>query len=98
MASTAVPGNAGIGERLTCGGDERVHVVGVALGGVVGIVLAAVQRVLGGARSDAAARAIDNGDPDAERSEIDACNDCHIELSIYLCQCMSQPRYFVLAS
>ena len=64
-------------QRLARRRDQRLHVVGVALRRVVGIVLLAVQRILGDARPNAAALAVDDRDADAQRAEIDACNDGH---------------------
>ena len=71
------PRHARLGERLARRLGERVHVVRVALGSVVGIVLGAVQRILRRPRPDPPARAIDEGDADREGAEIDACDDGH---------------------
>jgi hypothetical protein len=45
-------------------------VVGVALGGVVGVVLPAKEGVFADARSQAAFVAVEDGDADAEGSEV----------------------------
>ena len=77
MASTVLAADAGCGDRLAGGGDERGHVVGVALGGVVGIVLLAMERIVGCARPERPLLVIEDGDPDAERAEVDACDERH---------------------
>src|SRR5579871_520869 len=51
--------------------------VGVALSGVVGIIFFAMQRVLADAGAEAALGAIEDGCSNAERSEVNACNDTH---------------------
>jgi hypothetical protein len=54
-------------------------VVGVALRGVIGVFLLAKKGILGRAGSEAAARGIENGDANAEGSEVYAGYDAHKE-------------------
>ena len=56
------------------------HVVRVALRGVVGIFLLAMQRILADARAQAASGAVEDGDPDAQSAEIDTGDDTHSDL------------------
>ena len=68
---------------------ERRHVIVMALGGEVGIVPLAVQWIFGDACAEPALLIVEDGDADAERSEINAGdNRAHA-----LCQYISQPRY-----
>ncbi len=62
------------------GPGQRPHVIGVALGGVIGIFLLAEQRVLGGARAQTPLYAVENGDANAESAEIDTGYDTHENL------------------
>ena len=54
MASTSSPAMPAACDGVRDGGGQGRHVVGVALGGVVGIFLLAMQRIFGGARAEAA--------------------------------------------
>ena len=54
--------------------------VGVALGGVVGVFFFAVEGVFGGCGAQAAFGAVEDGNADAEGSEIDAGYDGHMRL------------------
>src|SRR6185312_11234982 len=56
---------------------QRVHVIGVTLRGVIRVFVFAPQGVLGDAGSEAAAFAIDDGNPNAQRAEIHAGNHAH---------------------
>jgi len=70
-------GDAGGGESLAHCIDERRHVIGMRLCGVVGILTLAVQRVFANARTDAAALTIDDGNTDAQRPVVNSGHDCH---------------------
>src|SRR5947208_10895544 len=72
-----VPVDSGSFNGTLGGGGERGHVVGMALGCVVGIFLFAEERVLGDSSAQAALLAVENGDADAESSEIDSGYDAH---------------------
>jgi hypothetical protein len=69
--------DAGVGDGGAHGGCQRVHVVGVALRGVVGVFFLAQQRILGHARAELAFGAVEQRHADAEGSEIDAGYDAH---------------------
>ncbi len=56
---------------------ERGHVIGVALGGVVGVVRLAEQRVFGDAGAEPSFGAVEEGDAYAEGAEVDASYDAH---------------------
>src|SRR5262249_50815198 len=56
---------------------QRVHMVGVALGGVIGIVLLAKERVVCRAAAEAALFTIEDGDSNAQGSEVYACYGAH---------------------
>jgi hypothetical protein len=73
--------DAGILDSATGGLRQRSHVVGMALGGVVGIFFLSMQRILANARAEAAADGIKDRDSDAECAEINSCDDTHRETS-----------------
>src|ERR1035437_7875157 len=61
------------------GGDQGVHVIGVALRGVVRVFLCAKQRVLGCARAETALDRIEDGNANAEGAEIYSGDDAHMK-------------------
>jgi len=65
------------GEDVASSGGQGGHLVGVGLGGEVGIVAAAVERVRGSGGADGTARAVDKGDAHAESAEVNAGDDGH---------------------
>ena len=58
--------------------DESAHLVGVGLGGVVGVFAFAGEGVFGGGCAEASADAVEERYTNAEGSEVDSCNDCHV--------------------
>ena len=64
--------DAGLGDGAARGIPQGAHVIGVALGGVVGVFLLAEERIFGDAGAEAAAGAIEDGNANAEGAEIDA--------------------------
>jgi hypothetical protein len=72
-----IPGDAGSFEGVASGFGEGAHLVRVGLGGEVGVVAFAVERVFAEGRAEASAVGGKDGDADAERAEVDACNNGH---------------------
>ena len=81
MASIWSPAMPAFGEDLAHGLDERVHLVGVGLRGVVGVFAAAVQGIAGGGCAEAAALGVEQSDAHAEGSEVDAGDNTHSNTS-----------------
>ena len=83
--------------RLNCALNRKRqcrHVVFVALSGEIRIFAFAVKRIFGDTRAQPALFAVEDRNADAESSEINSGDDgAHA-----LCQYISQPRYFVVAS
>ena len=77
MASTACPSTPAFSMARRDASASARHVIGVALGGVVRIFFPAQQWVLAATRAQPSLDAVENGDPDAERAEIDARYDGH---------------------
>ena len=75
--------DVGLGEGLAGGANERAHLIGVGLGGVVGIFAAAFEWVLGGCRAEAPALAVEQGYANAEGPKVYSCDDCHALLLQY---------------
>ena len=88
-ASTLVARDRRCVERLARRLGQSPHVIGMALRGVVGIFLLAMQRILDDAGAEPASLAIDDGNANAERTEISTRYDATP------CQWTSQPRYLV---
>src|ERR1051326_611914 len=61
---------------------ERAHVIGVALRGVIGVFFLPMQRVLTNTRAKAAACAVEDGDANAQRTEINTGYDAHTRSSL----------------
>ena len=66
-----------LGEDLAGCADECLHLVGVGLRGVVGILALALEWVLGRGCAEAAAFAVEQRDTDAEGSKVDSGYDGH---------------------
>ena len=70
--------DAVFGEDAAHGFDEGAHLVGVGLGGVVGVFAFAVEGVFGGGCAETSADAVEERYTNAEGSEVDSCDDCHV--------------------
>ncbi len=70
-------GDAGFGDDFAGGAGECGHLVVVGLGGLVGVFPVAFEWVLGDGGAEAAPVAVEQGDSDAQGSEIYACDDGH---------------------
>ena len=79
-------------EDATRGFDERAHLVGVGLGGVVGVVALTGEGIVGGGCAEASADAVEERYTNAEGSEVDSCNGCHEVASLKL-----QSHHLILA-
>ena len=73
--------HAGIFEGAPGGGGQRGHVVGVALRGVVRVLLFAQQRVRSRAGAKTALDGVEDGNANAEGAEIYSGDDAHVKKS-----------------
>src|SRR5260370_13506944 len=69
--------NLGGGDRFLHGFTESAHVVSMALRGVIGVFLFAMERILSDAPAETALAAVHDRDANAERSEIHSVDDGH---------------------
>jgi hypothetical protein len=73
-----LPRNSRLGQHRPHGADQRVHLVLMGLGGKIRVFPLALQRIFGGCcRQSAPLRpaAVEQGYADAQRAEIDSCDD-----------------------
>src|SRR4051812_22715305 len=79
----AGPFHTGRSQRFTHGAYESCHVVRMALRGLIGIVAAAMKRVVRSSSPQTSPIPVENRDPYAKRSKIYTCDDCaHEALSL----------------
>ena len=78
MASIWRAVDAGVFDGLARGFDEGVHLVLMGLRGVVGVFAFAVEWVFGDGGGETALLAVEEGDANAEGSEIYACYCGHL--------------------
>ena len=69
--------DAGVLDGAVRGDGERGHVVGVALGGVVGVFLLAEQRIVGCSGAETSPGGVEDGNANAEGTEIYSSYDAH---------------------